>query len=328
MPQNAQKHKPSNDNSKIKIDPTERIDFILALSIDDRLSDCDPKVASILLSFRNNKSGTCNPSHHSIADRANMTVIKVRRSLKRLAKTGWIKIIKQSSGNDGLQTSNQYHMNFEAACSAVKKLYERKVPAAPAGGTGSSRRSACSPVITLPDHQRSPRLITSDHPGCSPVSNEPREVNSEVEPGHSNPEKDSRFASHQRNASGSLRDENGASPLPGHQKQEEVNHSPSRKQKPIDQFLDIYPDDWTTGENIEGRKQNYQGREEDIRIAEIKLNQALKRGIPLNTILAGVRLFADCHAKKGTDPEYISNPVTWIVDEHWDDEYDDDAQAA
>jgi hypothetical protein len=62
------------------------------------------------------------------------------------------------------------------------------------------------------------------------------------------------------------------------------------------------------------------------------LNQALRRGISLDVILEGVRLFADYHAKKGTDPEYISNPVTWIVDEHWDDEYDDeyddDAQAA
>lgn len=314
MTQNAQKIKTSSDTSKNKIDPTERLDFILALSIDDRLSDHDPKVASILFSFRNNKSGICCPAHETIAERANMSVSKVRRSIKRMAKAGWITITKQRI-TGGLQTSNKYDMNFTSACSAVSKLYDSKVvPAAGAATTGSACRSACSAADTPGAQQWTPRVFSSEQPGCSAVNNEPRVINSGVEPGVSNPEKqDSRIATRRRNATAPFQGKNGASHRTGHHNQDYVDHSDNRS--PIERFLEVFPDEWTTGEDFEDRKPS--SREEDIRVAEIHLRKLLRKGTQLDIILEEAKRFADEYAD--TDSNFIYKPASWLAHMEFDD---------
>lgn len=158
MAQNAQNIKLPNDNSPLNLDPTERLDFILAISMDTRLKDWDAKVAAVVMSFRNNKTGACFPSHKAIAKRAGLSVTRVQRSLTRLIDFKWI-VITHRAANGGLQTSNQYDMDF---------------------------KSARSFVTDRVGHLRHTGSVTSDVPGRSFVTDELSEVNSVNQPSESN----------------------------------------------------------------------------------------------------------------------------------------------
>ena len=142
MSQTASKNKFSNDNVRFHVDPTVRLDYMFAMSRDQRLLGVDVRVALYLLSRRNNKTGQLNPKHKTIAAEIGESVSTVKRSIDRLAEYGWIKVVHQSY-EGGLQKSNQYNLNFDMGR---------------------------SPMSYPLDHQRPTSEVIGALPGRSPVS--------------------------------------------------------------------------------------------------------------------------------------------------------------
>ncbi len=58
------------------------------------------------------------------------------------------------------------------------------------------------------------------------------------------------------------------------------------------------------------------------KLAAWRAYQRARRTVDAETILAGVRRYVEYVEQRGTEPEYIAHPATWLNAGRWDDEYE------
>ena len=75
------------------------MDWITCAAYDRRLKPVDFEVAFVVMQHVNEKSHECFPSEQTIADKCGLSPRHVRRSLKRLCATGWLKSRRTRDAN-------------------------------------------------------------------------------------------------------------------------------------------------------------------------------------------------------------------------------------
>ena len=75
------------------------MDWITCAAYDRRLKPVDFEVAFVVMQHVNEKTCECFPSEQTIADKCGLSARHVRRSLKRLCATGWLKSRRSRDAN-------------------------------------------------------------------------------------------------------------------------------------------------------------------------------------------------------------------------------------
>lgn len=110
MAQIARKNKFHNDNVQIKIDPTDRLDFLAAVAMDHGIAAKESlaaRVAMVMFSHRNGKTGLIVLKYKTIAAEIGCSVAAVRRAVDVLVRQGWFTVEHQYV--NGEYSANRYH---------------------------------------------------------------------------------------------------------------------------------------------------------------------------------------------------------------------------
>ena len=104
--------------------------FVSDLTVlkDVRVSNSDYRVYSCLVSFMNKETGICYPRHSTISKAIGMSRTAIYRSIKHLAKLGYVTIKRRSSTNEyylsrqlNLQETRKKSIMFQQRASDVSK---------------------------------------------------------------------------------------------------------------------------------------------------------------------------------------------------------------
>jgi hypothetical protein len=92
------------------------LDWLTATSYDRRLKSSDFRIAFVIAQHINGKTGKGFPTREEIADRAATSVETVKRTIRLLQETGWLRIRRKRTydpNTKGWKTRNFYWLRYE-----------------------------------------------------------------------------------------------------------------------------------------------------------------------------------------------------------------------
>jgi hypothetical protein len=171
MPQTARKNKHSNDNAKFNIEPTQRLDFLSAIAMDEEIHVREAnavRVAVVLMSHRNGQTGLILLKLKTIAREACCSVSAAQHAIGVLVRAGWFEVVHRYY-SEGQQGANQYVPNFAKALVGNDQRASRQRPA-----DVNEDDSTWSAMTRGAGRQRLGALVVKDQPEPSEI--EPGEI--------------------------------------------------------------------------------------------------------------------------------------------------------
>lgn len=307
--QKSRKNNHANDNSQAQIIPTDRIDFLIAVSMDPGISAKESmavRVATILVKHRHNETGKIVLKRKTIAEEIGCSPSAVDKGVAVLERQGWCEsgnvYARRPKGAAPEIISKWYDLRWDRAAGFWGNWSIETRRRVDVDNRGVILNDEVCPRTLRPLHQNSETLS----PERQGVSSRTLKQNSESSTRCSEPsEKNSHSAGH----ADADRNDRSMDVGTSSDDRQSADHWPSDG---FDQFIEEMPD-YTPFDDYDDADVT-----EDVRIARIRFGQLRESGkVSFHRLMDGVRRYAADIKHTGQCP---CKPATFITGERWDDE--------